>query len=172
MVPFDGSELSKAALAEARVHAIALDEAPPDIRDYILREKPLDVVAVTIVPKSARYARENGWIGEGEEFRTRRVVERLHQQVTDFDPSAKYDFERVGSSATSGAISTRLRQKAEELNADMVFIGSENAGSIVTPMTSVGAGVATDRDYDVCIVRHSLPSKVETRLKSEFFIPE
>jgi len=172
MVPFDGSELSKAALMKARIHAIALDEAPPEIRKHILREKPLDVIAVSIVPESARYAREKGWIREDGEFSTRRVVEELHQQVTDIDPSAEFQFERVDGGATSGTISTRLRQHADDFNADIVFIGSENAGRIVTPITSVSRGVASDMDYDVCIVRHPIPPEVKSRIKSEFFIPE
>jgi nucleotide-binding universal stress UspA family protein len=99
------------------------------------------------------------------------VVERLHQQVTDLDPSAEFQFERVDGSATPGTISTRLRQKADEIDADMIFVGSENAGRIITPLTSVAGGVTADRDYDVCIVRHRLPPAEKTRLKSEFFIP-
>lgn len=171
LVPFDGSDLSEAALAKARMHAIALDEAPPDVRKFIVREKPLDVVAVSIVPESAQYAREKGWIRDGEEFRARRVVERLHRQVTDLDPSASFQFERVGSFATSGTISVRLRRKAEELDASVIFMGSENAGRIVTPITSVGGGVTADQDCDVCIVRRRLPPETKKRLKSEFFYP-
>jgi nucleotide-binding universal stress UspA family protein len=172
LVPFDGSELSVGALAKARIHAIALDEAPPDVRKHVLREKPLDVVVVSVVPNSARYAREKGWIDDGEEFRVRDVVERLHEQVTDFDPSAEFTFERVDGYAPPGAISSRIKRVAEDVDPDMVFIGSENAGRIVTPITSVAADVSSDRDYDVCIVRHRLPPEVKTRLKSEFYIPE
>lgn len=171
MVPFDGSDLSEAALRKARVHAVALDEAPPDLSKAILGEKPLEVVAVSIVPDSARYARKKGWIEEGEEFRTRTVVERLHRRVTDIDPSASFRFERVGGDARAGTISSELRQKAEDLDAFAVVLGSENAGRIVSPITSVGDSVAADREYDVCIVRHELPEDVRARLKSDFHIP-
>lgn len=172
LVPFDGSELSEAALFKARLYASALSDAPPVIRDEIIREKPLNVVAVSVIPESARYAREMGWIKADEEFRTRLVVERLHQQVTELDPSAEFRFERVDAAARSGTISSRLRQKAKELDADTVFIGSENAGRIVTPLTSVAGGVAAEQDYDVCIIRNTLPQPTKNRLKSGFFTPE
>lgn len=168
MVPFDGSPLSEAALAKARMYAIALDEAPAGIRKMILSERPLNVVAVSIVPESARYAREMGWIDEDEEFRTRLVIERLHSHVAELDPSAEFRFERVDGAATSGTISSRLRQKADEIDADVIFIGSENAGRIITPITSVGSKVTAEQTYDVCIVRHRLPSDVEHLLKSDF----
>lgn len=172
MVPFDGSELSEAALAKARIHAIALDEAPSDLRKAVLREQPLDVVAVSIVPDNADYAREQGWLEDDEEFSARRVVERLHEQVTDIDPSASFQFERVDGAATAGTISKELRRKAEELEADIVFLGSENAGRIITPVTSVSSSVAADRDYDVFIVRRRLPPEMKQRLKSDFFLGE
>lgn len=171
LVPYDGSELAKSALVRARLHAIALDEAPSDVRKHVFREEPLEVVAVSIVPDSARYAREKGWIRDDEEFRTRHVVERLHREVTDLDPSASFQFERVDGEATAGTISRRLQRKAGELNATMVFIGSKNAGRIITPLTSVGGGVAAEQDYDVCIVRRRLPPEARRRLKSDFFIP-
>lgn len=172
MVPFDGSALSEAALAKARLYAVALDEAPADLKPSIFSEGPLVVVAVAIVPDSARYAREMDWLDEGEEFSTRRVVERLHEQVTEIDPSAEFRFERVDAAAGAGTISNRLRKKAAELGAAVVFIGSENAGRIVTPVTSVSASVAADRDYDVHIVRRPLPREQQARLRSEFFLTE
>lgn len=172
LVPFDGSPLSEAALAKARLYAIALDEAPAELKGSILRERPLEVTVVSVVPDSAYYAREKGWVSEGEEFSTRRVVERLHEQVTDVDPSAEFQFERVGGSARAGAISKRIRGKAEELGVDVVFMGSENAGRIVTPITSVSASVAADRDYDLHIVRRRLPPEQQSRLRSEFFFTE
>lgn len=92
--------------------------------------------------------------------------------MTDVDPSAEFQFERVGGAASAGTISSRLRRTAVELDADVVFVGSENAGRIVTPLTSVGSGVAAEDDYAVCIVRHPLPQEGERRLKSDFFVHE
>ena len=171
MVPFDGSALSEAALTKARVHAIALEESRSDITQELHNGGPLEVVAVSVVPDSPHYAGEKGWLEEGEEFSTRRVVERLHEQVTGIDPSAAFQFERIDGAARAGGISQCLRRKADELGASVVFIGSENAGRIVTPVTSVSAAVAADQDYDVFIVRRPLPQDVRSRLKSDFFVP-
>ncbi|MBS3761313.1 MAG: hypothetical protein KGY43_07590, partial [Halodesulfurarchaeum sp.] len=57
LVPFDGSELSEAALFKARLHTIALSDAPPPIQDEILREKPLNIVAVTVRKEREREER-------------------------------------------------------------------------------------------------------------------
>lgn len=169
MVPFDGSPRSKAALAKASLHAIALDDVSPALRRELVTDRPVDVVAVSIIPDSARYAREAGWIDEGEDFAVRDVAEQLHRQVIDLAPSARFDYEAVGRRSRSGKISSRLRQWAADLDADVVFIGSENAGRIVQPVTSVGRGLASDQDFDLCIVRHPLPPDVRERLKSDFF---
>lgn len=172
MVPFDGSELARAALAKARLYSIALSEAPPDLRDQILREGSLEVVAVSIVPESRHYARKKGWITESEDFNSRQVIEMLHREVTDLVPSAEFAFERVEGSATAGTVSNRLRKKAKELNAVTIFIGSENAGRIVQPLSSVGRGVSGDPRYDVYIIRRRLPPEKIRHLKSEFFVPD
>jgi nucleotide-binding universal stress UspA family protein len=172
MVPFDGSRLSEAALLKARIHAIALNDAPADIRNEIFREEPLDVVAVSIVPENKYYAQEMGWIEDGEDFSAREVIEDLHQQVEEIAPNAGFQFERVDRSASAGTISLRLRSFAEDLDAQSVFLGSENAGRIVTPLSSVARGVSTETAYDICIVRQPLPPERRARLKSEFFIPE
>lgn len=60
----------------------------------------------------------------------------------------------------------------------MVFLGSDNAGKLVTPLSSVGGSVASD-DYDVVFVRDRHPARVETlqkesphrREKSDFYLP-
>ena len=36
---------------------------------------------------------------------------------------------------------------------DLVVVGSENAGRVVAPVSSVGGSVASGADYDVLIVR-------------------
>jgi hypothetical protein len=36
---------------------------------------------------------------------------------------------------------------------DLVFVGIENAGRVVAPVSSVGGSVASSTDYDVLIVR-------------------
>jgi len=43
-----------------------------------------------------------------------------------------------------------------------VFLGSDNVGRVVTPLTSVGVHVAAEESYDVFIVRHPAPPTLET----------
>jgi len=50
-----------------------------------------------------------------------------------------------------------LRSLGEELDVSVIFIGTENAGRISTPVTSVGSPLSKDPQYDVHIVRHTEP---------------
>jgi hypothetical protein len=69
---------------------------------------------------------------------------------------------------------------AREEDASMVFLGSENAGHLVSAVGSVGSTVATDEAYDVVIVRHRSPAKIAKlenaspakNPKSDFYLPE
>jgi len=165
VVPFDGSELAEAALVRATEFGIVFDE---------------DVLAVSVIPnRNASYARERGWIGQNEEFSIDTVVSKLHRQVTDLCPSANYRHKTVGRHAPSGFIAKRLRKVAREEDASMVFLGSENAGHIVSTVGSVGSTVATDGTYDVVIVRDRSPTKIaklkhaspHKKSKSDFYLP-
>lgn len=147
VVPFDGSELAEAALVRAVEFGTVLEER---------------VVAVSVIPeRDSTYARERGWIDPDEPFEMRAVVERLHEQVADLAPSADFRHEVVSRYASAGTIAGRVRGVARELDASMVFVGSENAGRVVTAVSSVGGSVAADRDYDVVIIRNRSPAKVE-----------
>jgi nucleotide-binding universal stress UspA family protein len=166
VVPFDGSSLAEAALVRATEFGTVFDE---------------DVLAVSVLPKgNTKYAREQGWIGQNEEFDRESVISTLHEQVTDLCPSADFRHKVVGRYAKAGTIAKRLRKVAREEDASMVFIGSENAGRLVTAVSSVGGTVATDESYDVVIVRHRSPAKVakirdaspHRKSKSDFYIPE
>lgn len=170
LVPYDGSALSKAALTRARVYAVALEHAPASVRNEILRETPIGVLAMSVVPESARYAREKGWIGEDEPFDARAVIGQLHEEVLEIDPGADFTHVRVDGAAGAGTISNRLRSRAEREDVSVVFVGSENAGRIITPVTSVAGAVAADQAYDVHIVRQRLPPEARERLRSEFFL--
>lgn len=166
VVPFDGSELAEAALVRATEFGNVFEE---------------DVLAVSVVPKgNADYAREHGWIDPDEEFDMGSVVSTLHEQVTDLTPSANFRHKVVDRYAPSGTISNRLRKVAREEDASMVFIGSENAGHVVTSVSSVGGSVAADASYDVVIVRDRSPSRIAKLKdvspykspKSDFYLPE
>jgi len=166
VVPFDGSELARAALVRATRFAAALEE---------------DVLAVSVVPKDdAPYARDRDWLEADESFAVETVVSRLHRQVTEIAPSADYRHLLVGKYASPGQIATRIREIARGEEASMVFVGSENAGRLVTSLSSVGKRVATGDAYDVVIVRHAGPLDVdglEARIddrnpKSDFYLPD
>ena len=57
------------------------------------------------------------------------------------------------ASVTTDVVRT-VRVVAQEVDATIVFVGSENAGRVSTPVSSVGAPVSEDPRYDVHIVRH------------------
>lgn len=146
VVPFDGSDLAEAALVRAAEFAAVFDER---------------TLAVSVIPGgNAEYARDRGLLGPDEPFDLDAVVSTLHEQVTDLYPAADFRHEVVGQYAPPGAISNRLRRVAKEEDAAMVFIGSENAGRVVSGVSSIGASVATEVAYDVVIVRHRRPSKI------------
>lgn len=171
MVPFDGTRLARTALGTARQYSLALEAAPHDVVEWLLPGQHVDVVAVSIIPQSARYAREKDWIRDDEEFANRKAVEELHRQVTDIVPYANFQYVRVAGSARAGTISTRLRQQAEELEASIVFIGSENAGRIVTPLSSVGRGLAAEQAFHVYLIREPVSERKLRRLERKSYSP-
>lgn len=152
VVPFDGSALAEAALVRAEEFATVLDES---------------VVAVTVIPNGdEEYARERGWTTESEAssgsgFDPESVLSTIREQVEALSPTARFRYETVGKHATAGTISNRLRRTARDEGASMVFIGSENAGSMVSSLGSVGSSVAAEDAYDVVIIQNRAPSKVE-----------
>lgn len=166
LVPFDGSELAEAALVRATEFETVFDE---------------DVLAVSVIPKENHdYARDRNWIDSDAAFDMESVVSTLHKQVTNLCPSADFRHKVVDRYAPSGSISKCLRKVAREEDASMVFIGSENAGHLVTAVSSVGGAVATDSAYDVVIVRDRSPAKIaklknaspHRKPKSDFYFPE
>jgi len=166
VVPFDGSELAEAALVRAIEFGSVFEE---------------DVLAVSVIPKgNTGYARERGWLGHDEEFDIDAVVSALHEQVIDLCPSADFRHITVDRYAPPGSIALHLRKIARQEDASMVFIGSENAGRLVTKVSSVGGTVATDQAYDVVIVRDRKPSKVaeirtaspHNKSRSDFYLPD
>ena len=146
VVAFDGSRLAQTALARAVEYASLTEES---------------VLAVAVVPRrDERYARERGWLTSEERFDVTVVSDRLRELVTDLSDDVSFRCETVGS-RSSGAIATRLRRVAREADASVVFVGSDSAGHLVVPISSVGSTVASDSAYDVHIVRSHAPSAVE-----------
>lgn len=142
LAPFDGSELSTAALEKAAEFGEFRDE---------------DVVVLSVVPDDADFARDRGWIGDGEPLRIETVEARLQDHALSVAPEATFRTEIVDSdepTATATASVVRaIRRVADEVDASVVFVGSENAGSVIRPDTSVGSSVASDQGYDVYVVR-------------------
>ncbi|MEF8791161.1 MAG: universal stress protein [Haloarculaceae archaeon] len=165
VVPFDGSELSQAALVRAIEFGTVFDE---------------DVLAVTVIPDgNVDYARRKEWIGPEEPFDVDAIVSDLHRTVTDLCPSADYRHAVVDRYAPSGSVSKRVGEMAAAADASMVFIGSENAGHLVTSISSVGSSIAGGDTYDVVIVRDRTPAKIarlknaspHRKPKSDFYLP-
>ena len=140
IVPFDGGTLSKAALRRAGELGAVFDER---------------VVAVSVIPNSnERYARNRGWLEEGEPFDPEVIISSLSMQVYTLVPEATFEYEVVSRYAQAGEIASKLRRIARRSEASLVVIGSDNAGQIVSSVSSVGSSVAADDAYDVMIVRH------------------
>lgn len=166
VVPFDGSELAGAALVRATEFGAVFEE---------------DVLAISVIPKgNAAYARERDWLDPDAEFDFEPVLTTLHRQVTDLCPTANFRHKLVSRSAPPGEIAGTVRDVARAEDASMVFIGSENAGRLVTGISSVGGGIASDQAYDVVIVRNRSPAKIaklreaspHSPSKSGFYRPE
>ena len=138
LVAYDGSKYAKGALLRAVTYA--------DVTE-------VTVEAFAVIPDSARFAREQGWVPTREAYEFRQVVSELHDQVTTLAPATTFEYRRVDGYATPGQIAQEIRDRAIARDATVVFIGSEEAGSIVTSVSSVGGSVAAGREYDVHIVR-------------------
>jgi len=163
VVPFDGSPLSETALVRASEFSEVLDER---------------VVAVTVIPdRDTDYARERDWLGPDEPYDLDEVVATVHERVVALDSSADFRHVTVDRYAQTGTISTEITRAASEADASMVFIGGENAGRLVSSVSSVGRNVSGQVEFDVVIVRNRAPSKVarireagDPDTKSEFFV--
>jgi len=145
LVPFDGSALAEAALGRATEFAELTDAS---------------VVALAVVPLDEReFAVERGWVDEGERYDPDEVASALEAQVKKTSPDATFRCERPEDVSSVASVATdvvrTIRAVAQDVDATIVFIGSENAGRVSTPVSSVGAPVSEDPRYDVHIVRHA-----------------
>jgi len=144
LVPFDDTELSAAALDRATEFGEFTGE---------------DVVALAVIPPDAEFARDRGWLGAGEQFDTEMICTRLRQRVEDVAPDATFRCEETEETDYRATLTTdvtrTIRQVAADVQASIIFVGSENAGRVSTPLTSVGNPLSEDPRYDVHIVRHA-----------------
>jgi len=137
-VAFDDSPLARTALDRASTLGSAADEA---------------VVAVACVPDSSVRARERGWVETAEEYDVATVVEGLERAVTDIAPGAEFRYETVGGGTPKGAVSGALRDAVGRIDPDVLFVGSERAGGVATPMDSVAGTLIASGEYDIYLVR-------------------
>ena len=146
LVPYDGSYLADAALTRATEYGKALDE---------------DIVTVAVIPEDDEtYAADKNWLEEDEEFDIQTVSSDIHEQVVQIAPEASFRYERSPTSAPEG-IALEIKRVADDEVPSVVFLGSDNAGQIVTPVTSVAGNIAEDAEYDVHIVRYFSPTTVQ-----------
>ncbi|QLH79383.1 universal stress protein [Halosimplex rubrum] len=145
LVPFDGSALSEAALERAREFA--------DLTDA-------ELVALVVIPLDERdFAVERGWIDAEERYDPDEIESALEARIRAIAPEATFRCERPEDVSSVASITTdvvrTIRAVAQDVSAEIVFIGSENAGRVSTPVSSVGAPISEDPRYDVHIVHHA-----------------
>lgn len=143
LVPFDGSSLAETALERAIRFGNLLNE---------------DVLAVTVLPDSTSYATERGWVEPNEPYDPDELTAQFEQRVKLLAPEASFETVRPdeveGSTTTMDVVRT-IREVAKDVEASILFVGSDNVGRISEPLASVGSPIATDQHYDVHIVRHA-----------------
>ncbi|GAB6860539.1 universal stress protein [Haloplanus litoreus] len=145
LVPFDDSALAETALKRACEFGAYRNEA---------------VVALTVIPDDRSFAVERGWIDPNEAYRPDDLCVRFQQRVRAVDDGVEFRCERPTDSEDATATATddvtrTIRAVAGELDVSILFVGSENAGRVSSPMTSVGDPLSSDARYDVHIVRHA-----------------
>ncbi|QDX41254.1 universal stress protein [Salarchaeum sp. JOR-1] len=138
LVAYDDSPLSRAALDRAV--------------EFAGEQK---VVVVTAIPRSPAYARANDWLDDDEAFDMDATEAMLRERVQERQPSVSFEPVRLEAAPPPATIGLAVRKAARQFDADVVFVGSRNAGRLVTNIVSVGQNVATDASYDVHIVRSS-----------------
>jgi len=134
LVPYDGSELSKAALERAA--EFGNDE---------------EIIALTVVPSGKHYAELKGWTDETTAIED--VQSRLETEVHEIVPDAECEFVRTESRPPSAKIAKIIRRKAVAHDASVVFLGSKHAGKRMSPVSSIGPNVSSDTAYDVYLAR-------------------
>jgi nucleotide-binding universal stress UspA family protein len=145
LVPFDGSALAEAALARAEEFSLFTDD---------------EIVTLSVFPDDKEFARTRGWVDEDEPYDPEAVAADLRAQSREVAPEARFRAEFLNEDEASMLatatidITRRIREVAADERASIVFIGSENAGRVSRPVTSVGSPVSEDPRYDVHIVRH------------------
>ncbi|MFW5964163.1 MAG: universal stress protein [Natronomonas sp.] len=137
LVAFDGTDISETALLRAAEFADSTHER---------------LVVVSVLPTDEDLAAEYG-LGDDDGYDPGEAAQRLRKRVENISTDAEFRAESVDAYAGKGRIATEIREVARDVDADVVFVGSDNAGRVVQPVSSVGGAVAGGTDYDVFIAR-------------------
>jgi len=143
LAPYDGSALSESAVGQAVEFGAYREES---------------VVVLTVVPDDPGFAKQRGWIDEGEAYDPDAIEQRFQSELQSIAPTATVRTERPTEPAARGAttrndVARAIRRVAADVGASVLFIGSENAAQVSAHKDSVGTPIAGDGDYDVHIVR-------------------
>ena len=144
LVPYDDSPLSRAALRRASEFASFMDR---------------EVVALTVIPADdLAYAEDRGWLTERTPFTVDAVADKLRERVAEQAPNARFRYELLDDADDPVATQTldvvrKVREVAHDEDVEILFLGSENAGRVTSPLSSVGNPLSDDATYDVHIVR-------------------
>jgi nucleotide-binding universal stress UspA family protein len=148
LVPFDDSPLSRAALRRASEFGEFMDQ---------------EVVALTVIPEGdLDYVEEHGWLTERTPFTVDAIADRLANRTREVAPNARFRYETLADEEGEEPVATRtldvvrkVREVAHDEDASILFLGSENAGRVTSPLSSVGSPLSEDAAYDIHIVRHA-----------------
>jgi len=145
LAPFDGSRLAETALKRAATFGDSWDE---------------EVIALTVIPEDPSFAVERGWSDTESDFDPRALRDHFAERVFEIAPEATFrceipDDSDVLTATAIDDVTRTVRHVAAELDVSVIFIGTENAGRISSPVTSVGSPLSKDPQYDVHIVRHA-----------------
>ncbi|WP_302081181.1 universal stress protein [Salinibaculum rarum] len=137
LVPFDGSPVAKAALTRAVEHGKALGE---------------EIVAVSLVPTGATYAERRKWIQPDEDFAAETASTELQRKIDEATDDAERNFDESSAQSLDGGISDRIQQVAKDVDASVLFVGTDDTSEDDRLTTPFGP-VAADGAYDVHLVR-------------------
>lgn len=134
LVAYDGGERSAGALRRAA---------------SLAAETGASLVVVSVLPNDDALA-ETYDLLEGGEYDPDAAAGRLRAAARDIAPGAAFRTEHVDAYAGKGRVADRLAGAAREEGADVVFVGSDGAGRIVTRLSRVADPPA---GFDVFLVR-------------------
>lgn len=133
LVPYDGSSPARAALERAVEYGAALDR---------------DVVAVSYIPTGNSYAERRQWVDLDDEFPLESVTQDLERKIEEATDDTELQYTDVSAHSPSGGFSAEVHQTAADVDAAVLFVGSDDDEDVVVPV-----GEETDEEYDVYIVR-------------------